>query len=218
MDERQRVVNALIAPPSNPVTPNMQQLGNAARTAGNFAYDVGVQPFVDMGNAVGGFMQQGFGAPEIGPGVMGAMGMMSPGSRMAPRLAQALMAETGSGVGRGLGFRTTQQIDNDLERLLAGTDWAPMDISMRTPKQLKEFGLSDDVIALAKERDASVKAMHRETAQIDKRLGGLLKGTDITPMDVAMRGPEGMEKIKHLVPAGAWDEVMALAQKRRQFE
>ena len=191
-----------MAPPTNPIADLlMAPPRNPARMpAGveNFAMDATVNPLWDAGKAVGALVSGGgLGAPEIGPGIMGAMGAISPGAR---------------------GLRALKAIDADLARALKSTpDWHPMDAAIRSIDDLKKMGFPPEAIPLVQERHAAQKAHKAEVGAVDKQLKTLLKGTGIEPMDVAMRGPEGMRQLSHLIPAEKFDQVLSLAARRQKL-
>ncbi len=152
-------------------------------------FNVAPQSF---GEAVSLAMAAMPGGPKIPRGVAG-------GSRVAPR--------------------TLQNIDDELTAALAGSPkWNHMDAALRSPEQLQAMGFPPRALTLAQERRALVESMDRETTAIDQQLTKLLKGTDVTSLDVSLRGPEGLEKIKRLIPDRVWNEVLSLAQRRRTFE
>lgn len=83
------LARGLMAPPRNP----------ARMPAGveNFAMDATVNPLWDVAKGVGALASgAGLGAPEIGPGIMGAMGMMSPGARLPQLLGARAPARIGN--------------------------------------------------------------------------------------------------------------------------
>lgn len=166
----------------------------------NFAMDATINPLWDVAKGVGALATGNIGAPEVGAGLFGAMGLMSPGARGAAKAVRSL-----------------SEIDADLMRALKGTDWHPMDTATRSAAQLKEMGFPDSALGLVKERQSAVTASNREIVAIDKQLKSLLKGTDIEPMDVALRGPDGLSQISHMIPKQSFDEVVSLAQKRQKL-
>jgi hypothetical protein len=89
MDQRKALVDALIQPPRNPA--------RMPEGVEQFAMDATVNPLWDVAKGVGAVASgAGLGAPEVGAGIFGAMGLMSPGARLTKPMAQGIRAYHGS--------------------------------------------------------------------------------------------------------------------------